>query len=113
MNLSEPVEKIVKICDSVFSTIVKEYGSPYLLQNLIKQVCLKVQEIISKNYPNIFKSLDNHVDTIGSYRTSHTEHTACSCYVSFRYGAIITGNRTRKTQKCWYNAQNSLKSARI
>ncbi len=94
---SEPVEKIVQLSDSVFSTIVQQQGSPYLIPNLVKQVSNKVVQMVNSKSPDIFQSLDDHVETLGSHRSKLIEKI-CACYISLRSNHYCS-EQNKKTPK--------------
>jgi hypothetical protein len=99
---SEPVEKIVRLSDSIFSSIVLQHGSPFKIPNLAKLVSSKVKKIIHEKYPEMFHSLDNHVQTMGSHRTKIIEKIS-SCYISMRshhYCSELNKQKPKIRVKC-------------
>ena len=81
---SQQFEKIVKICETLFSNLIQEEGgNPFKVKNLVTNISLKVCLLIHELYPTLLKELDNHLETMGSHRNLMIKKIV-GCYVALR-----------------------------
>jgi hypothetical protein len=77
-------EKIVGICESVFSNILQEQGgNPFKVKNLVHVVSVRVSSVVHELHPTLLKELDEHVETMGSHRNLMLKKIV-GCYTSLR-----------------------------
>jgi hypothetical protein len=77
-------EKIVGICESVFSNILQEQGgNPFNVKNLVDVVSVRVSTVVHELHPTLLKELDKHVETAGSHRNLMLKKIV-GCYTSLR-----------------------------
>jgi len=77
-------EKVVKIGETLFCTLVHDQGgNPFKVNNLVDRIALQASKIIKDLHPSLLLGLDNHVETMGSHRNLMIKKIL-GCYISMR-----------------------------